>query len=453
MSTHRPQPTALTAFAVASALVLAGALPAAASPGEAATDPADQASQSARVAWSAAETLSGIDQHGSYPQVAVGGGVSTVVWEGPDDPVESGARAVLSRQHHAGQPWEAAEPLGWGWGPTAAANGSGAAMVAWSGGTGTAPDQEIMVALRSADGSWESAQQVSDTPATRSAYLGGVALGDSGAAVVWWQDAVDDEPHRVNRGYVAYRNAAGVWRAPVKMFGTGPGHEMGAAIDAAGNVLVGYETRAGVFARMRVVGDGWRAPRQIAAPMATARLTAMLSEDGKVRVVAWQGDRFKARRYAGGWGPVRRLAPGSPTESDIVMDRAGHTTAGWVRGDSSVAALRWPRGKVPAAPVTVASVPADPGLSSYSPDLAVNDAGDVALGWQRDGGGSRLGRVQASVRTGAAGWQPWERVTPAGDDAWSFQLAVGGTEIEAAWSEWEPDPVISRVRYGTSDLL
>jgi hypothetical protein len=350
---------------------------------------------------------------------------------------------VHVRRQDAGKSWAQVEELGVATSFVGmAANRHDLTVAAWF--QRRRDGNRLMVARRPAGGPWQQALAINRrVPSGRLAGTPEVAVSDSGATVVWW----DEEVEEVDCGdrwwsYLTYATPAGTWEAP---------HEVGdrscqggmaaAAIGDRGNVNVAYRTASGLRFTRRIVGQGWTAPRPVTRQPSRFSPVFMRTPRGGTLVLAWErGDEtgYEARRRIDGrWGPVRSWASKDAPEGDwdAAMDGGGTATLGWVDQDGVIRVKRWPpRGPMSAARTLVG--PAGPTDEQRDElDVAAGAAGDAVVAFFAYVGAE----LHILYRPRAGLWRPQPVLRgPTGRSGYELAVRPSGA-VDVTWIG-EPDP-------------
>jgi hypothetical protein len=189
----------------------------------------------------------------------------------------------------------------------------------------------------------------------------------------------------------------------------------------------------------------WVSPRTISASGANA-FNPQVAVDGSGNAVSvWirndgTNDRVQAAiRPAGGeFGTATFISdPGQNAFSpQVAVDPAGNATAVWYRSDGSVfriqAAFR-PAGGSFGAPVTIS----DAGQGAFDPQVSMNSTGDAIVVWVRSDGTKT--RIQSSIRPASTGvWDPAETISQSGQDATEPQIAAMANQSGVAvWTRFD----------------
>jgi hypothetical protein len=120
----------------------------------------------------------------------------------------------------------------------------------------------------------------------------------------------------------------------------------------------------------------------------------------------------------------------------VAVDPAGNATAVWYRSDGSVfriqAAFR-PAGGSFGSATTIS----DSGQGAFDPQVSMNSTGDAVAVWVRSDGTKN--RIQSSTRPASTGvWDPAETISEAGQDATEPQVAaMANNSAVAVWTRFD----------------
>jgi PKD domain len=231
-------------------------------------------------------------------------------------------------------------------------------------------------------------------------------------------------------------SAAPAWLPPVDL--SPPGSEASqpqVAVDPAGNAVAIWQRSGGpsgaiVESASRPVGGSWSQPTKLSAPEADP-FGPQLAVDPQGNAVAIWFDFNgllieSAYRPAGGdWSPPTKLsAPGANIGARVAVDRTGNAMAIWQRfngTDSIVESASRPLGGSWLGPVEVSAAP---GLRfAERPQIALDPSGNAIAIWDRRDGspGSRL--IESAYRPAGGGWSEPSKLSAAGAEAFSPQIA------------------------------
>ena len=327
--------------------------------------------------WSAPVTLG----RGSSMSLTAGRTATTLVWAAADFSKDG---PIHARSRPVGKGWERPQELGPPGGTYAAvgSNRLGLTVAAWY----ARAQRRMLVARRPSGGPWQPAVVMDRrVPVGRLAVGPYVAVSDSGAVLVWWDEEIEGDCDNW-WSYLAYSTASGAWESPHEVGdGSCNGGLADAAIGARGNVNVAYRTRDGLRFTRRVLNRGWTPARVLTRSTARFGPVLMRTPRGGTLVVAWQrGDEtaFEARRRIDGrWGPIHVWAKQDGFESswDAAMDDRGNATLGWSVEAGVIKVRRWPRRGPVGGQQTLVDEPADSLDAPVSPVQVAVGGGGAAV--------------------------------------------------------------------------
>ena len=281
---------------------------------------------------------------GLFPAIAVGPSSTTVIWNG--DATINGR--IQLRDRDKGEPWQPARQLAIGAEHAVASNSSDLTVVAWAqpspGGSA------VMVTQRGPSGSWSEPRELRRVPAQRRVPGFGlhVAVGETGAAAVWWEETIEaEDPPDWNWSYATYAAPSGSWESAHQLVDRQhaiPG--TAGSIDDEGGLDVVYATGSGIWMDRRDVTDGWVGPERVAAER-DAETILMETPDGDTTVVAWPTDDGIAARGVPTveWEAVTQWkARTADWTFDADMDAAGNVTFAWFSPNYRIQVREWPHG-------------------------------------------------------------------------------------------------------------
>jgi PKD domain-containing protein len=233
-----------------------------------------------------------------------------------------------------------------------------------------------------------------------------------------------------------------VWLAPVELTPRSDYSilDQQVAVDPRANLLAVWSASSGVLARYRPAGGAWQAPVQLAACGVGAAVA--FDAAGNATVVWLQCTSpvsqmtTAVRRVDGSWSlPVVLSTPGrSISYPHLAVAGSGAAVASWLESDGQVsvvqASVRAPVSNEWSPAAQVSSVGADAEDSS----VAVDDTGDVVVGFTRGDPSGTL--VWAASKTLVGDWQRAVDLSQPGASAYGIQVAIrpGGTAV-AFWDE------------------
>lgn len=401
----------------AAALLLSGGLVVTA----VAAVPSATAASPAQV-WGPVRTLG----RGEGPDLAVdAAGNITVVW--------TRAGAVLAARRPVGKAWTDPVRIGRGQNPSVVSDRRGAVTATWvtlhRGQT-----NGVDVSRRPARGSWSLPRTIcpprsapgydgTDPDADEGAYGAHrlkLEASPRGAVVATWMWGSSDRNVRL-RVQAAYRPAGQAWRA-ARTLTPAPDEAWDplVGIDAAGNVVLGYDTGRGIRVQRRTARSGWTSPDAVGLPGELADVAVAAGGAAMLVSSAEAGIEAVNRQPGGHWRPARLISPprSRPFEPAAVMDSAGDAVVAWGTASRRVRIARRP-----AAGPWQPSVRIDAATAALSagPDLAVDGRGDALVTWVTEG--------RAVARYAPAGhpWSPIRNVVPPS----SKYLVLGPAQVLA----------------------
>jgi hypothetical protein len=276
-----------------------------------------------------------------------------------------------------------------------------------------------------------------------------VAVGESGAAAVWWEEIIEgvDPPDR-NWSYVAYTSPGGMWeRAHLLVDRQRHIPSTLVSIDTRGDLDAVYSTRAGLWMTHRDAEGGWVGGRKLIAAHGGGEHQMMHATKADIVVVAWATDDGIAarRRTNGRWESILRWkAPTANWTFDAAMDGPGNVTFAWFSLDYSVIVRRWPCGRAMEPQRTLIG----PQSASTMRDLLQITAGPSgeAIVW--------FGEYQGAGTFGA------HALLGSRDGTWGFEQVLGpyiddlvvrpSGAVEAVWvTDRARDKVGTAIHYAT----
>ena len=263
------------------------------------------------------------------------------------------------------------------------------------------------------------------------------AAPDGAMALAWWEDRGTAN----DRVMVSLRRPGGSFGAPTRL-ATGRIRSVSVAIGARGDVLVAWDARGTVQARVKAAGRGFASTDTIASEDAySADLRTAVSARGRP-VVAW---RAQFRSEGGTSGPAYVQAAVRPLGKDrfrpaellertdatrarpgigLALDAAGAPVVAWTGADATGPRVRVARSTSSlrfAAPQDVSAA----GLEVQLADLAADAGGRLAAIWTVDTF-ERTSRVQAAVAPPGGALGAPEDVSPTGAEAYEPRIAFAG---------------------------
>ncbi len=199
-----------------------------------------------------------------------------------------------------------------------------------------------------------------------------------------------------------------------------------------------------VQATTRAANGVWSSPLNLSSPGddASDPQVALGPKGAGVSVWRrWDGTHYQvqaATRSANGhWNAPVTLSRsvGDAADAQVSMSAQGTAVAAWrvSEGTSSrvQAATLGANGRW-SAPVNLSKAGGD----AWDPQVALGSDGSAVAAWSRFDGTHY--RVQVSSRTAQGSWSSPTSLSPAGEDAWDPQLAMGaGGRAAAVWRRWD----------------
>jgi PKD repeat protein len=174
-----------------------------------------------------------------------------------------------------------------------------------------------------------------------------------------------------------------------------------------------------------VVADAtptWLAASPLSQSAAESADTAMGSGGGAA--VAWLGPgqvvQVATRQPHGGFSSPLDLSPAGETRApQVAEDAAGDATVVWYTfGSNFLVEAATVTGGMPSAPVTLSAA----GKKALLPTVAMNDRGDTIVAWTR--GEGSIGVVQASFRPAGGSFGAPVSLSPGGESATAPRVAI-----------------------------
>jgi PKD domain len=358
------------------------------------------------------------------PRVAVDpAGNAVAIWERR----VGGEQIVEVTERPAGDEWSAPEVLSLpgeeGERSEVTIDAAGEAIAVWLTGE-SSPNYVIRSAVHPPGGEWSEPEDVSDSIAA--AGKPRLAIDSASEAVAVWTAFKSGDI--VVQG--AIRSADGAWSEADDLSEAGqsvtPLETPDVAIDAAGNAIAVWKLESSddiVQAAMRPAGQqDWAVPDDLSDSGQDADQPAVAMDNAGDAVAVWARttgtDTIQgAVRPAGGaWGEPDDLSSSAQNaaEPDVAIDETGDSVAVWTRFDGSkdiVQGAVRPAGGEWAEPEDLSAS----GQNGTAPVVAANDAvGSVAM-WERSDGANL--RVQAAVRPPGGEWFKPDTISAAGEPA------------------------------------
>ena len=234
------------------------------------------------------------------------------------------------------------------------------------------------------------------------------------------------------------------WQAPVTL--SSDARLPSIHVDAAGTVTV--FTRTGPFPNWQHAtwahraGGQWPATATPLGPAGIGEAVYAGNAAGAAVFVWLNGSLLQAsyRPAAGAWGPTETVADTGGPYSDIelALDDAGNVAVTWYRNTStstalvevalrSVAASQW---------LPVDTMPPGPREVELQPDVAFEGNGDVVLVWTSLSAIPSFARLLTSSRSLAGTWSAPVELSPSGTSAQDVSLSSNGAgTVAATWHD------------------
>jgi hypothetical protein len=276
-----------------------------------------------------------------------------------------------------GQTWPAPVTVGQGGSPAVALAPDGRAVTAWDGGPYTAP--VIQASVRPPGGTWSA-------PVTVGTDAGGPLIGidGSGNAIIAWAGATGTI-------HTASLPAGGRW-TPARTLVTNYRSGLDMAVNSAGSVVLTWVAKAGVgtYADSGTVLGGFARPVNVGLPpYGSGRTSVALNNAGQAAMVwamgAGAANVAATRSAAGKWSAPARLSGNEAGNLDVAIDGAGDAVATFEQfvPVSSIVALY--ASKLPAGgswgPPTMLSAPGDSVSNFWGGSAVADSPGTFVLAW------------------------------------------------------------------------
>ncbi|MEQ1501704.1 MAG: hypothetical protein ABMB14_05710, partial [Myxococcota bacterium] len=232
---------------------------------------------------------------------------------------------------------------------------------------------------------------------------------------------------------------AGVWNPREVLQGVfvvaSPPEAPVVAANAAGHALAAWDDTGNIRYAERSVGGPWSAGANVRRGATGGPVQAAIGTD-ETAVIAWitVGTEFVPSHLvasvrapgAAGFAPELTIAPGAGLWwFDVGVTGDGTAVITWTDASGVEFSSFAPGDVAWSAPLVVS----DPGASAALPDLAVDDAGDVAIVWQQ---GAPSAVASAYLAAGSAGWESPAIVSTGAAAAWGPRVgldAAGGAAV------------------------
>jgi hypothetical protein len=324
--------------------------------------------------------------------------------------------------------------------PQVAVDQAGDAVGVWERSDGTY--RIIEASTRAAGGGWLPPQELS--AGGQNAFSPQVAVDSAGDAVAVW-DRSNGSNYIVE---AATRLAGADWQAPVELSATGQdGLVPQIALDPAGDAVAVWDVRQGsnfvIEAATKAVGDAWGVGQEISAPGKNAEepQARVAIDPAGDAVAVWE--RYDGANYiveaatkapAAPWLPAQELSAAGQSAfgADVAVDPVGDVVAVWER-DNGTNQIIETATRAPGAPWLPAEALSVPGQNAFGAHVAVDQMGNAVAVWIRYNGANYI--VEAAGKESAGPWLPAEELSPAGQSAFSVQLALSPTgDAVAVWT-------------------
>jgi hypothetical protein len=267
--------------------------------------------------------------------------------------------------------------------PRVAVSGSGNALVVWARGESLGADQELWANSFDPRLGWGASHRLAPEQSSARASGATAFVNAQGDGLACWYEY---DTGAAGSGVLfasRYSRAAGF--GPAEALGPSAGSAIAAAIDAAGNVLVIYESGQGLRRQRYGAGGGWQAPEPLEATTPCRSTTRGAAGSSGTR----ESTRAPCRSGRAGWRPA------------------------WPRGRSSRSLRPSPdtRGSG-ARPSTRAAASSPPGSSGSRPSAPPNttrSSPTASARTERYSGFNPLRSAPGGCRRGAAGGRPSPR--------------------------------------------
>ncbi len=243
-------------------------------------------------------------------------------------------------------------------------------------------------------GQWAAQETLTDLPAD---YLMNLltaprlVIDSQDVTHAVWVNGTTSDSARV---YYTSKAAGGTWSTPEAVSDSGVSGVADIAVDAAGTLYVAWADSRGAVYRSKPLGGAWS---EAAVAMSGAFVRVSIAADGwgALHLLGNTSSGFLYTTASGGaWSTPYTIDPlgWGPT---MVVDSSGTVHVMWLEGKTDEIVLYASRPRDGAwSPTTQASA----GLSSYSYNLAVDDAGAVYVAW------IAYGKINFRVKQPGADW-------------------------------------------------
>jgi hypothetical protein len=219
--------------------------------------------------------------------------------------------------------------------PGVVVSGSGNALVVWPRGETLGASQEFWANSFDPSASWGTPRRLAPQQASSRVSSATLFANSAGDGLAAWLEYDASTPSAGVLYASRYSRATGF--GPAEMLGSSAGSAIAAAIDAAGNVLVIYESGQGLRRQRYGAGRGWQAPEPLEG---VGGYDAVPLDDLGNGWVLWNERvdastmSLQSRRLAAGvaTGPVEVVAPsfaGHAWFRGTPLDARGGLVAAW----------------------------------------------------------------------------------------------------------------------------
>jgi hypothetical protein len=315
--------------------------------------------------------------------------------------------------------------------PQVAVDTDGDAVFTWARSDGS--KYRVQALARSAAGVLSGVDDLSASG--QSAYSPQVAVDTAGDAVFTWERSDGSGAFCCLRIEALARSAAGVL-GPVQTLSAAGQDGFGAevAVDTDGDAVFTWSRFDGTYyrvqARARSAGGVLGPVQNLSAAGQNAFDPQVAIDSAGDAVCTWQrfdGTNYRvqarARSAAGVLSAVQTLsvAGQDATLPQVAVDTNGDAVLTWQRSDGTNSRIQ-ARGRSAAGALGPLQTLSPAGQDAFDPQVAIDSDGDAVLTWRRSDGTNS--RVQARGRSAAAVLSAVQTLSPAGQDAFSPQVAV-----------------------------
>jgi hypothetical protein len=228
------------------------------------------------------------DTYDMYPQVAMGGGQTTVVWLRPTN--EDPCFVMAARRSRGAAKWTAPALLDGNegcTGPLVAMNRRGDTAATWEGARFQGEYPFVIAAVRPAGKAWRVRRF--SVPDPMASELGGVAMDAAGNTTVTWYEYDFESEQSDPRVLAARRPAGGPWEAPTFLSGEGV-VASSSHVSAGGQTttVVWYQSH-GLVGAQRTAAATWGEAQTLSngPPVDTRRQVRVAMDAQAGTVVVW----------------------------------------------------------------------------------------------------------------------------------------------------------------------